>query len=297
MQSPKLLKFIALALLVLLLPIIIYNTFIAYVAPGHIGIKVSKWTGEIHHEPVPVGWSIVGPGVFVVEYPTFTQTYTWTKDKNEGSPTDESMSFQAGSGVSINTDISLSYTIDADKAYVLYQKYKRGYDEITTQVLRNALRNGLNAYATQFQAEDLLAGKKVELAKLVQQDINEKFATYGIHIDQLGFVNNLRLPDQVQQAITNKIQMTQEAMRKEAELRKTQAEAAIVEAQAAGQANARLKIAKSEAEAIELVGKAIREQGVEAARIKVQQEAIQKWNGQLPTTITGEAAATLLNIK
>ncbi len=57
--------------------------------------------------------------------------------------------------VVINADISISYRIDSGAAPVLYQKYKRGFEEITSQIIRNGIRNALNNYGSKYEAEGL----------------------------------------------------------------------------------------------------------------------------------------------
>ncbi|MEN9659286.1 MAG: hypothetical protein RL571_2751 [Pseudomonadota bacterium] len=162
------------------------------------------------------------------------QTYTYTKTAAEGSPTDESMNFQVASGIVINADISISYSIDSGKAPVLYQKYKRGYEEITSQIIRNAIRNSLNNYGTKYDAEGLLSGGKIKLAEEVRAKINHEMNQYGIMVEQFGFVNELRLPGNIQTAINAKLQATQKALRSEAMLCKNLADAANAVAVAKG---------------------------------------------------------------
>lgn len=272
------------------------ETFYVSVPNGHVGVRVSKIDGEVNKIPLSVGWHMIGFGTSVKDYPTFTQTYTWTHDKTEGSPTDESMNFQVGSGVTINADISLSYMIDSSKAHLLYQKYKRDYREITEQVMRNAIRNGLNKHGSEYTAEGLLAGEKTKLAADVMKDINNNFHDVGIIVEQFGFVNELRLPSAIQIAINSKIQTTQEAMQKEAELRKTNAVNAITLANAQASADAVIKKATAEATALQLVAKAIRENGKEAADLRIQTEWIAKWNGAVPTTQLGDSKGVQVHL-
>ena len=56
-------------------------------------------------------------------FPTYQQNYVWTKDKTEGSPTDESITFQTKEGLSINTDVGISLSVDPDHVSVLFQKF------------------------------------------------------------------------------------------------------------------------------------------------------------------------------
>lgn len=271
------------------------HTFVASVSANHVGVEFSRIDGRVEKTPLSSGWHLIGIGTTVIEFPTFTQTYTWTKSASEGSLSDESMNFQVASGVVINADISISYNIDPSKAPVLYQKYKRGYEEITSQIIRNAIRNGLNNYGNQFDADTLLAGGKIKLAEQVRQYINHEMGPLGVNVEQFGFVNELRLPPAIQNAINAKIQAKQEALQSEALLRKNQADAANAVAVAKGRADSRIAEAQGEAQALAIVGEAIKKYGTEVATIKNQTLWIEKWDGQMPSTYAGSNPTMLLS--
>ncbi len=287
---------IVIGLAVLLVLYIALHIFVTSVSANHVGVEFNRIDGKVEPVPLSSGWHLIGLGTSVVEFPTFTQTYTWTKSATEGSPTDESMNFQVASGIVINADISISYSIDSGKAPVLYQKYKRGYEEITSQIIRNGIRNALNNYGSKYDAEGLLAGGKIKLAEEVRSKINHEMNHYGIMVEQFGFVNELRLPSNIQSAINAKLQATQEALRSEAMLRKNLADAANAVAVAKGQADAKIAVAQGDARALEVVGEAIKKFGVEAAQIKNQTLWIEKWNGQLPTTSLGANTTAMIGV-
>ena len=272
------------------------NTFVASVSANHVGVQFNRIDGRVESIPLSSGWHLIGIGTSVVEFPTFTQTYTWTKSPHEGAPIDESMNFQVASGVVINADLSISYSIDPSKAPTLYQKYKRGYEEITTQIIRNEIRNSLNIYGTEFDPEGLLSGGKIKLAEEVRRKINEDLNPFGIMVEQFGFVNELRLPANIQNAINAKIQANQEALKSEAMLRKNLADAANEVAIAKGHANAKIAEAEGDARALAVLGESIKLYGAEAARVKNQTLWIQKWDGKLPTTNAGSNTTLMMGI-
>lgn len=285
-----------LILLALAVIFIFKSIFIASVAANHVGVEFNRIDGRVEVVPLTSGWHLMGIGTSVVEFPTFTQTYSWTKSVHEGAPIDESMNFQVASGVVINADLSISYSIDSSKAPVLYQKYKRGYEEITSQIIRNEIRNSLNIYGTDYDPEGLLAGGKIKLAEQVRKKINDDLNAYGIMVEQFGFVNELRLPPNIQQSINAKIQATQEALKSEAMLRKNKADAANAVAIAQGQADAKIAAAQGDARALAVLGESIKQYGAEAARVKNQTLWIEKWDGKLPTTSAGNNATLMMGV-
>ncbi len=293
---PKKLINVALVIIGLVFILILKNTFIASIAANHVGVEFNRIDGRVEHIPLTSGWHVIGVGTSVVEFPTFTQTYTWTKSVHEGAPLDESMNFQVASGVVINADLSITYSIDPTKAPTLYQKYKRGYEEITTQIIRNEIRNSLNVYGTEFDPEGLLSGGKIKLAEEVRSKINADLNPFGIMVEQFGFINELRLPSNIQQAINAKIQANQEALKSEAMLRKNLADAANAVAIAKGHASAKIAEAEGDARALAVLGESIKQYGAEAARVKNQTLWIEKWDGKLPTTSAGNNAALMLGV-
>ena len=294
-MTKKLMSIVSLVVTILI-ALILKNMFVASVSANHVGVEFNRIDGRVEPIPLTSGWHLMGIGTSVVEFPTFTQTYTWTKSVHEGAPLDESMNFQVASGVVINADLSISYSIDSSKAPVLYQKYKRGYEEITSRIIRNEIRNALNIYGSDYDAEGLLSGGKIKLAEQVRQKINSDLGPYGILVEQFGFVNELRLPTNIQQAIDAKIQATQEALKSEAMLRKNKADAANAVAIAQGQADAKIAAAQGDAKALAVLGESIKQYGAEAAKVKNQTLWIEKWDGKLPTTTAGNNAALVMGV-
>ncbi|MFC5474910.1 SPFH domain-containing protein [Paraherbaspirillum soli] len=281
---------------VLILLWVLSHTFIASVPANHVGVEFNRVDGRVEPTPLTSGWHLIGLGTTVVDFPTFTQTYAWTKSLTEGRNENESMNFQVASGVVINADVSISYGIDPSKAPALYQKYKRGFEEITSQIIRNAIRNSLNAYGTAYDAEGLLSGGKIKLAEQVRTEINRELASYGVLVEQFGFINELRLPANIQNSINAKIQATQEALQSEALLRKNQADAANAVAIAKGKSDAKIAEAEGDARALAVVGEAIKRYGSEAAQVKNQTRWIEKWDGKLPVTATGANTAMMIGL-
>lgn len=143
------------------------------VPAGNVGVKFDLYGGD-----KGVTGEVVGPGKYwlgvneeMYLFPTFTQNYVWTRDAQEGSFEDESISFQDGEGISINADIGISYFIEADKADTVFQKYRKGVDEITDMYLRNMVRDALNRRAATMTAADIYGQKRGELIDLVLNDV------------------------------------------------------------------------------------------------------------------------------
>lgn len=253
------------------------------VPAGYRGIKVYLLGTNkgVDTEELGVGRYWIGINEELYLFPTFTQNYVWTKDPAEGSPQDESITFQTKEGLSVNGDIGISYHIDADKVPLVFQKYRRGVEEITDIYLRNMVRDAFNQFGSQTAVEGVYGAGKTALLDSVQKSVADQVADVGISIEKVYLIGAFRLPDSVIKALNSKIEATQRAEQRENELREAQAEAEKKIAEAHGEAQSTILRAKAEAEAIRL-------KRIELDPLMVQYESVQKWNGILPQ-VTGQA--------
>ena len=261
---------------------------------GEVGIKVHLLGGDkgVDSEQLGPGRYWIGMNEQLYTFPTFMQNYTWTKDKNEGSETDESITFQTKEGLSVNADIGITYTLQPDKIPVLFQKYRKGIDEITHIYLRNLVRDAINTESSTKPIESVYGEGKAELIKAAEVRVRNEIEQYGIHLDHLSWVGNIRLPETVTNAIDAKISASQIAITRQNEIETAKAEAQKAIAVAEGEANARLLVAEAEAKAIRLKGEAVRNNpGV------AELNAIEKWNGVLPVTMLPNSSVPMIGIK
>jgi regulator of protease activity HflC (stomatin/prohibitin superfamily) len=262
------------------------------VPAGNVGVKVDMYgsskgvqTQELQPGRYWIGWN---QELFL--FPTFTQTYTWTKAVDENSPNDESITFGTDEGMSVNADVGITYHVDPDKVSVLFQKYRKGIDEITDTYLRNMVRDSLVNEASKLPIETVYGVGKADLIKKVQDDVTQQVSAYGIVIEKVYWIGELRLPESVVNSINAKIQATQNAQKAENEVALAKAEAQKVEAAAEGNAQATLTQATADAKAIQMKGDAIRSNPE-----VIQLNAIDKWDGKLPT-YSGSGATPFLNV-
>lgn len=266
-------------LLVLLLSLALFNC--QKVPAGNVGVKVYLLGGDkgVDHEELGVGRYWIGINEELYLFPTFTQNYVWTADNQEGSPNDESITFQTTEGLTVNGDIGISYHINPSKVSIVFQKYRRGVGEITDTFLRNMVRDAFAGYASKLSVESVYGKGKNSLLDSVQASVIRQVEPIGIEVEKIYYIGSLRLPETVVNALNSKIEATQRAEQRENELREAEAQAKklIVSAQA-------------EAEAIRVKRLQIDEK-------LIQYEAVQKWNGVLPGTMLGSNGVPFINVK
>ena len=243
------------------------------VPAGNVGVKVYLLGGAkgVDTQELTPGRYWIGVNEELYLFPTFTQNYTWTKNTHEGNAVDESISFQTVEGLSVNSDVGISYSVDPAKVSMLYQKYRKGIDEITDTYLRNMVRDALVTAASTKPIESVYGSGKAELIADVEKRVREQVDPVGIKLERLYWAGDFRLPQTVTDSINAKIKATQMAQQRQNEVAQAEAEAAKTVAQA-----------KGEAESIRIRGEALREN----PRL-VELTAIEKWDGRLPTVSGG----------
>jgi len=207
----------------------------------------------------------------------------------EDSETDESFTFQTSEGLSCNIDMGVTFTVDDSKISKLFQKYRKGIDEIKAVVVKNALRDALNTVASTMTVESVYGSGKTDLFLKVEGLVRESLKPHGIIIEKVYLIGSIRLPDNVVSALNSKIEATQRAQQRENELREAEAQAKKQIAEAEGKAKSMLAIAEAEAKSNALKLKTLTSE-------LIQYEAIQRWDGRLPT-MTGSNAIPFINIK
>jgi regulator of protease activity HflC (stomatin/prohibitin superfamily) len=267
----KLLHFAPLALVPLIA--IVPLTSCSRVEPGHVGIKVANFgsAAGVSDRALGVGWYFTPIGTNIYEYPVYTSTYAWTSNRAEQSEVDEGFNFQDRNGLNLSADVSVAYRVDPVKAPILFQKYRTDMAGIVGGPLRNAVRSALVEEAARLGVEEIYGPKKGELIAAAWRDVSHYFEPYGLHVEQLYWASNIRVPDQVLTQINTKIANEQAALAAQANVAtvKANAEAAIAEA-------------RGKAEASTVEGEALR-----ANPEILRQRAIEKWNGQLPGYLAG----------
>lgn len=254
------------------------------VPAGNVGVHVYLLGGDKGVDNVvrPVGRHFIGWQQELYLYPTFTQNYVWTKGSDAGSEGDESISFQDKQGLEISADVGIAYNVDPAQVGDLFQKYRKGVDEITDTVLRNYVRDALNTEASVLMVEQIYGTGKAGLMDRATARVKSQVEPFGIRIEKIYWIGSMRLPSGVQAALNAKIEATQKAQQRENEVAQAKAEADKAREEARGIADSQLLKAQAEAEAIRIKGEALRQN-----QELVELTLAERWNGQMPTTYVG----------
>ena len=164
----------------------------------------------------------------------------------------------------IITDLAVNYHVSPEYASQLYKRVGNYYEEI---VLNPAIQESIKETISQFTAEESIKSRN-QLSQNAQDLLQSKMQEYGIIIDSVNFTN-LSFSAEYTKAIEEKQVAEQKVQTAKQNLERTkiESEAKLVQAQADAQAN-------------ELKKRTITKE-------LLQQQFIEKWNGELPKITSG----------
>lgn len=264
--------------LAVLLPLIAFGGLSACskVPAGYAGVKVHLLGTDkgVDHEVLGVGRYFIGWNEELFKFPTFTQNVTW-----EG---ENAITFQTREGMKVVTPVGISYYIHPDKVGSVFEKYRKGIDEITSIYLRNAVRDAFVKVASTKMVDSVYGAGKAQIVAEVEKLVRDRVGPIGIEVEQIFLAGDMVLPESVTRALDAKIEATQLAAQRQNEIETTKAEAQKAIEQAKGEAQAIRTRAEAEAEANRIVAQSLTPELVEY-------RAIERWSGELPRLMGGGA--------
>jgi len=269
-----------LMLIILVVFLAMFGSSCTRIPAGYTGIKVNMYGDKrgVSNINIVTGWVFYNPLTQkIYKFPTFMQTAVWTKDKREGSPYDESITFQTNDGLTINADIGMNYYFIAAKVPYLFEKFRRKPKEIESTYLRTKIREAFVYVASNYTAEEFIRNK-AKFLQDVKNRIVKELEQNGFTIDTLSFIGSPRVPETLLRSIEAKIRATQLAEQKKRELEQARADAEKLVVKKQGEARARIAEAKAIAEANRMIAQSLTKE-------LVLYEAIKKWNGVQPKVV------------
>ena len=259
------------------------------VSPGYVGVKSTLAGSNRGMQDVAVGPAWVYYNAFtesILEYPTFVQTAVWTHNKEEGHPVNEEITFTTKDSLQVAADISIAYSLVADKVPAFYLKFRSDdLDTFTHGFLRNMSREKFDSAAGHYGVEQIM-GDNAPFLSEVKLALQSELDPIGVHIEQFGFIGAPRPPQAVIDSINAKVQATQLAMQKQNELMQAQADAAKRVAAAEGEAKSIVALAEAQADANRRLAASV-------SPTLVEYQKIQKWDGKLPQVSSGASGIML----
>lgn len=253
---------------------------------GHVGVKVNMYgsdkgvggvtecTGMVFYNPITTK---------IYEFPTFIQHKEYTKTDDR----DNSFVVNSKDGSEFRVSPIVNYSVQRDKVPAIFSKYRRSLPEIEEGFLKTAVYDAFRLAANKYTADGLISNREVFEVEVRRILVNQLLKE-GFVLNQ--FTSNLVYPTSFKNAINAKNNAVQAALMAENKVKQAEAEAKIKVATANGNAEALLANARAEAESNRL-----RQQTL--TPMLIQQQWIEKWKGNVPTTQLGGNTSVMYGLK
>ena len=247
------------AVLVLALLLIRFSPF-ASVQAGHLGV-VSVF-GNVRVETLEPGLHLINPFARVTDVSTRIQ-----KTESEGDAASRDLQ-------QVTTHIALQYHLNPQTVAAFYQHVGLVYDET---VVAPQIQETFKAVTARYTAEELIT-KREEVRAAIRDLLDRKLHDLtggGLVVDDFS-ITNFAFSRSFSAAIEAKQEAEQLALKARRDLERVQVEA-----------QQKVALAQAEAESLRLQKEEITPDLIKLREIEVQRQAIEKWDGRLPSVNGG----------
>lgn len=234
---------------------------------GYEGILVELYGSDrgVNDVSLVTGWVGYNPLTEAVyEYPTFVQTVDYP-----------AFTINAKDGSAFTVDPTISLKIIDGQSAPIFRKYRKDVPDIINGPLFNHVRDAFRIQLNKFTTDEIVSMRD-SLERAVESQLVATLNREGFQLEQL--TSGLKYPETIVAAVNAKNKAVQEAQKAENEVKVAEAQARklVVAAEAEAEAN-RLR--------------------TQALTLAVLQKAwIDKWDGSVPSVITGGNNQTFLDI-
>jgi prohibitin 1 len=200
----------------------------AVVRPGEVGIK--QTLGKFSKEVKTQGTVIYNPFISRV-----------IKESTKTSNIKLILSLPSKEGLSVNSEISILYRLEANKVASVLENLGQSYESVITSVFRSAASD----VCAKFFAKDMHSGMRADIEReiLAKMKINLEKQADGIDLIAV-LMKRIQLPSGLASSIERKLQAEQDAMRLKFVLQQETLEAERKIINAKGERDAQLIIAE-----------------------------------------------------
>lgn len=243
------------------------------VGPGQRGVMVtlgktgSTVLGEGPHVKLP----------FISEIRTMSVRLQKSQDKSEAATKDLQR---------VTATVALNWTINPESVGKMLREVG-DESSIETNIIAPAVSEVLKASTAKMTAEEVLT-RRMELKLTIDDMLIKRLTSYGLIIKDISLVD-LDFTREFNHAVEAKQIAEQEAKQAEYNAQRATQDAKAALEKAKGEAASNLAVATAQAQAQDLLRKSI-------TKDVLQLEYLKKWDGRLPTVMSGNASGLILNL-
>ena len=263
----KIVKWVLLAILLIFIIITFFNSF-KTIPTGFVGVKTRF--GQVQDTMLNEGLNLKVPFIEkIVLMDCRTQKTEYTMEAS-------SKDLQKIS----NFKIAINYNITNDTANKLYRSVGVDYKSI---IVEPAIQEAMKATVANYTAEELIT-KRNEVSEFALNKLSPKLQENGITLTSLNILD-LSFSEEFDTAVEQKQIVEQETQKAQYELEKAKVEN-----------QKKIENAQADAEVMAAQNAQITDNYLRLKEIENQKAMIEKWNGQLPTTMTGSDVSSIFNV-
>ncbi|MEG4083065.1 prohibitin family protein [Microcoleus sp. POL10_C6] len=254
--------YLAVQIAIVIVFLAILSKFFIIVNAGERGVLMQF--GKVQEQVLGEGLHVIFPTVYSVK------KLSVRVQKQESSAEASSKDLQ-----DVFTDVALNWHIIPEEANAIFQQIG-DEKEVVTRIIEPAVEEVLKAVMAKYTAEEIIT-KRGEVKAAVDDSLTLRLVTYHIAVDDISLVH-VHFSERFSEAVEAKQIAEQEAKRGE-----------FLALKAAKQADAKVNLAKGEAEVQRLLRDNLTPELLE-------RQAIEKWDGKLPL-IVGDGGKNLLDLR
>lgn len=241
---------------VVVIGMIILIESITTVPTGYVGVKTRF--GQVQDDVIQEGFNLKAPFIeSIVKIDCRTQKYEIATEAS-------SKDLQKIS----NLKVVVNYNVDKNNANNLYKEVGKDYQ---TVLIEPAILESIKQGISQYTAEETIT-KRSEVADIILNLLKNKLENKGVAVTALN-ITDLNFSEEFDRAVEQKQIVEQETQKAQYELEKAKVEN-----------EKKIENAKADAEVMKQPNEQITDNYLRLKEIENKQKAIDKWNGQLPTT-------------
>jgi regulator of protease activity HflC (stomatin/prohibitin superfamily) len=245
---------------------------------GHVGIKVNNTASEkgVSKTELVTGWQFYIPWMSqVYEWPTYVQHKEYEK-----------IEVTMKGGTIFSAIPAINYSVIPDSVSSIFETFRRDLPEIEDGFLKTCMLEAFRSTAGDFTPDSLLMNRQL-FENTVRERFIKQIRPKGFLLAQL--TSNLTPPPALVESITLKNRAVQNAQTEENKVKISIAQANQKIAVARGDSARMVIRAQSEAKAYELQQRNLTPE-------LLKKMYLDKWNGTLPSVMTGNGSNMMYNI-
>lgn len=227
--------------------------------------------------------TVLGEGpYFKVPFVSYIKTMSVRVNKSEDSSEAATKDMQR-----VKASVALNWTINPESVGRMIREV--GDEEaIEKNIIAPAVSEVLKASTAKMTAEEVLT-KRMELKETIDTMLIKRLSGYGLIVKDISLVN-LSFTKEFDNAVEEKQIAEQQAKQAEYVAQKAIQDAKAKVNEAKGDAESRVINARAQAESQRLLKESL-------TKDLIQLEYLKKWNGVLPTVLTGSGSGIMLNLQ